>query len=44
MSGKNRRSVTNAPVEFEKSPVEVGDFKRITDDLEESMEEYTPNE
>ena len=31
MSGKNRRLVTDEPVEFEKEPVEVGDFRRITD-------------
>ena len=27
----NQRLVTDEPVEFEKSPVEVGDFRRITD-------------
>ena len=32
MFGKNRRFVTDEPVEFEKEPpVEVGDFRRITD-------------
>jgi hypothetical protein len=31
MSGKNRRLDTNEPVEFEKYPIEVGDFKRSTD-------------
>ena len=32
MCGKNRRLVTNEPVEFVKQPVEVRDFsKRITD-------------
>jgi hypothetical protein len=31
LSGKNRRFVTDEPVEFEKQPVEVGDFHRITD-------------
>jgi hypothetical protein len=29
--GKNRRLITDEPVKFEKSPVEVGDFRRITD-------------
>jgi hypothetical protein len=31
MSGKNRRLVTDEPVEFEGKSVEVGDFRRITD-------------
>jgi hypothetical protein len=44
MSGENRWLVTDEPVGFEKSPVEVGDFRRITDHLEESMEEYTSDE
>jgi hypothetical protein len=30
MSGKNQWLVTDEQVEFEKQPVEVGDFKRIT--------------
>ena len=29
MSAKNRRLVTDEPVEFEKQLVEVGDFRRI---------------
>ena len=33
MSGENRQLVTDEPVEFEKRPVEVGDFRRITDHL-----------
>ena len=31
MSGKNRRLVADKQVGFEKSPVEVGDFRRFTD-------------
>ena len=31
LSGENRRLVTDEPDEFEKSPVEVPDFRRITD-------------
>jgi hypothetical protein len=32
MSRKNERLITNEPVEFEKKqPMDVGDFKRITD-------------
>ena len=31
MIGENRQLVTNEPVEFEKSPVEVEDYKKITD-------------
>ena len=31
MIGKNRQSVTDELVEFEKYLVEVGDFRRITD-------------
>ena len=27
---ENRRLVTDEPVEFEKPPVEVGDFRRMT--------------
>ena len=30
LARKNRRFVTDEPVEFEKQPVEVGDFRRIT--------------
>jgi hypothetical protein len=30
LNGKNRQLVTDEPVEFEKYPVEVGDFRRIT--------------
>jgi hypothetical protein len=29
-SGKNRRLVADEPVEFEKQPVEVQDFKKLT--------------
>ena len=32
MSGKNWRLVAHEWIELEKSPVEVGDFKRFTDD------------
>ena len=31
MIRENRQLVTNEPVEFEKQPVEVQDFRRITD-------------
>ena len=31
MIGESRRLVTNEPVEFEKSPVEVQDCRKITD-------------
>jgi hypothetical protein len=31
MSRKNRQLVAHEPIEFEKQPVEVGDFMRITD-------------
>ena len=31
MIGENRQLVTDEPVEFEKQPVEVQDFRRITD-------------
>ena len=31
MSGKNRQLVADEPVEFEKWPVDVQDFRRITD-------------
>ena len=31
MIGENRQLVTDEPVEFEKEPVEVEDFRRITD-------------
>ena len=31
MSTKSRQLVADEPVEFEKLPVEVGDFRRITD-------------
>ena len=31
--GENQWLVTDEPVEFEETPVEVGDFKRITDQL-----------
>ena len=31
MSTKNRQLVADEPVEFQKLPVEVGDFRRITD-------------
>jgi hypothetical protein len=30
VNGENRSSVTDEPVEFEKRPVEVQDFRRIT--------------
>ena len=30
MSRENRRLVTDEPVEFEKLPVEVGDFMKLT--------------
>jgi hypothetical protein len=30
MIGENRLLVTNEPVEFEKQPVEVQDFKKMT--------------
>ena len=33
MIGENRQLVTDAPVEFEKQPVEVQGFKRITDHI-----------
>ena len=42
--GENRWLVTDEPVEFEKEPVEVGNFRRVPIILEESMEEYTTNE
>ena len=38
LSGENCQLVTDKPVEFEKQPIEVGDFRRITDQLEESIE------
>ena len=31
MIGENRQLVTNDPVEFEKTPVEVQDCRKITD-------------
>ena len=31
MIGENRQFVTNEPVEFEKQPVEVEDYMKITD-------------
>ena len=31
MIGENRQLVTNEPIEFEKTPVEVQDYKKITD-------------
>ena len=31
MMGENRQLVTNEPVKFEKYPVEVQDYMRITD-------------
>ena len=31
MIGENRQLVTDEPVEFDKLPVEVQDFRRITD-------------
>ena len=31
MIGENRQLVTNEPVDFEKKPVEVEDFRKITD-------------
>ena len=31
--GENRQVVTNEPVQFEKSPVEVGDCRKVTDRL-----------
>ena len=31
MSGENQQLVTDKPVEFDKYPVEVQDFRRITD-------------
>ena len=31
MIGENRQLVTNEPVEFEKEPVEVDDYRKITD-------------
>ena len=31
MIGENRQLVTNEPVEFKKSPVEVQDCRKITD-------------
>jgi hypothetical protein len=40
MSGQNRLFVTDGPVEFEKKPSEVQDFREITDRLEEYVE-YT---
>ena len=40
MSGENRLFVTDGPVEFEKKPGEVQDFREITDHLEEYVE-YT---
>jgi hypothetical protein len=39
---KNGPLITNEPVEFEKYPVEVKDFKKLLIILEESME-YTSN-
>ena len=33
MNGENRLLVTDEPVEFEKQPVEVQDFRKITDHL-----------
>jgi hypothetical protein len=39
MIGENRQLVTNEPVEFEKSPVEVQDCRKITGHfLEEFIE------
>ena len=37
MIGENRQLVADEPLEFEKYPVEVGDFRRNTDHLEESQ-------
>ena len=42
--GENRRLVTDEPVEFEKSPVEVGDLRRITNHFGGIYIEYTSNE
>ena len=44
VSGKNERLVTDEPVEFEKEPVEVGEFRRISDHFREIYREYTANE
>ena len=35
MSGKNRQLISDEPVDFEKQPVEVGDFWRITNHFRE---------
>ena len=43
MSGKNRRLVADEPVELERWPVEVQDFKEFTDRFKEYIE-YTSNE
>ena len=40
---RNRWFVTDEPVEFEKYPVEVQEFREFTHHFEESME-YTSNE
>ena len=42
INGENQLLVTNEPVEFEKSPIEVRDCKKITDHFREFME-YTSN-
>ena len=33
MTGENRQLVTDEPVEFEKYPVEVQDFRKITENF-----------
>jgi hypothetical protein len=39
----NRQLVTDEPVEFEKIPAEVQDFRRITNHFLEEFMEYTSN-
>ena len=42
LSGENWQLVTDEPVEFEKWPVEVGDFRRTTDHFRGIYRIYTP--
>ena len=42
MIGENRQLVTDEPVEFEKQPIEIQDFMRITDHSKKIMK-YTSN-
>jgi hypothetical protein len=43
MNGENRLLVTDEPVEFDKSPVEVQDFRKIYyPSILEEFREYTP--